>query len=139
MPDPHAAVKATLEAASTLRRQARETHYFVNSIRNAPNAVSQLGYELDALHDTLGQLESLTTDPRRALFVIPLQRSLDKSTQILGDLDRILNTYTEKDRDQPRKWKRFAWTFKDKEIALIQTRMQSCNQALELAISIGRM
>jgi hypothetical protein len=139
MTDPFSVVTGVIGIVGVALSNTRQVYDFISGIKGAPEAVTTLYGDLDSLANILQQLSVLTRDPSQALFIVPLKGSLERCIAALKQLKRSIKPYVEGLQNGRRKWKRFAWNFKEKEVTALQVRLGSCRDNLQLAILLGIM
>jgi hypothetical protein len=139
MTDPFSVVAGVVGIVGVALSNTRQVYDFIVGIKGAPETVTTLSGDLDSLADILQQLSDLTQDPSQALFIVPLQESLVRCVIALCRLESSIKPYVEGLQNGKSKWKRFAWNFKEKEVAALQARLGSCKENLQLAILLGVM
>ena len=139
MTDPFSVVAGVVGIVGVALSNTRQVYDFIEGIKGAPETVTTLSGDLDSLANILQQLSDLTKDPSQALFVVPLKGSLERCIAALNQLELCIKPYVERLQTGKSKWKRFAWNFKEKEVAALQVRLGSCRENLQLAILLGVM
>ena len=139
MTDPFSVVAGVVGIVGVALSNTRQVYDFIVGIKGAPETVTTLSGDLDSLANILQQLSDLTQDPSQALFIVPLKGSLERCITALNQLELSIKPYVERLRSGRSKWKRFAWNFKEKEVAALQVRLGSCRENLQLAILLGVM
>ena len=139
MTDPFSVVAGVVGIIGVALSNTRQVYDFIVGIKGAPETVTTLSGDLDSLASILQQLSDLAQDPSQALFIVPLKGSLERCITALNQLELSIKPYVEGLQNGRSKWKRFAWNFKEKEVAALQVRLGSCKDNLQLAILLGVM
>jgi hypothetical protein len=139
MTDPFSVVAGVVGIVGVALSNTRQVYDFIVGIKGAPETVTTLSGDLDSLANILQHLSDLTQDPSQALFIVPLKGSLERCITALNQLEFSIKPYVEGLQNGRSKWKRFAWNFKEKEVAALQIRLGSCRENLQLAILLGVM
>jgi hypothetical protein len=137
MTDPFSVVTGVVGIVGVALSNTRQVYDFIVGIKGAPETVRTLSGDLDNLANILQQLSDLTQDPSQALFIVPLKGSLQRCITALNQLELSIKPYVEGLQNGRSKWKRFAWNFKEKEVAALQIRLGSCRENLQLVILLG--
>ena len=139
MTDPFSVVAGVVGIVGVALSNTRQVYDFIVGIKGAPETVTAFSGDLDSLANILQQISDLTQDPSQALFIVPLKGSLERCITALNQLELSIKPYVEGLQNGRSKWKRFAWNFKEKEVAALQLRLGSCKENLQLAILLGVM
>ena len=121
---------------------ARRVYELVTDIRGAPQAVRNVSCDVKALSNALEVLQTMLREFRQPeqLKVVPmLQMPLDSCVETLHSIEIKIKPHIKIQQGKLKVWKGFVWTFREKEILLMQNTLLAHKQSLDIAINIANL
>ena len=121
---------------------ARRVYELVTDIRGAPESVKNVSCDVKALSNALEVLQAMLQDFRQPeqLKVVPmLQMPLDSCVETLHGIEIKIKPHIKIQQGKLKIWKGFIWSFREKEILLMQSTLLAHKQSLDIAINIANL
>jgi hypothetical protein len=122
---------------------AQTTKAFIDGIRGAPRAVNALSSDLASLTNVLETLKNYMNhidqrkNPELATITAVLQAPLDSCVEALNNVKREIEPFVSRlSGSNSSKWKAFMWTFREKDIIVLQQALLNCQSSLNGAVAV---
>ena len=136
MADPISIISLVAVAAHT----GNKTKQLVESIKGAPDSVSRLSGDLEAIKTPLQDLRKLSEDVHgfdaatRTEITRSLKPAVSSCRQTVSEFDNIIGPYVRSDGTVHRTtWKRMSFGFKEHKVLILRGQLEACKSSLHLA------
>src|SRR5271170_2943417 len=144
--DPFSITTGVVGAAAVALHSARHVNNFIDGIQGAPRAVSALSKDLQALKNVLETLNTLVNQVHlsggtaRTDFIPLLKPPLENCTTALESILLAVKPYTKPSGESKKsRWRGFVWTFREREVLMLQKTLMDYKMSLDIAISVANL
>ena len=144
--DPLSITVGVISLTRLALQSAINTKSLIDGIQGAPLTVKNLSNDSEALYVVLGALErqlnniDIDLTPAQAAFVPLLQGPLKNCVSAFKDIQNTLKPFVKPPGEANKsKWKGLVFTFREKQIEVLQNALNSTKMSLDIAMSVANM
>lgn len=140
MADPLSLVSAIVGLTAVGTKIFNQLYQFIDSFRSAPSNIVSLARELEELCSILTRLEStLNNGVRHEVLWLGLRDVLESCVKRFSQLEALVKVYGIRpgDRKIYWQWKKWRWTFQEKEVAGLRVQLEAHKATLNITLLLS--